>query len=40
MLKRGLYVFGRSIRETGQAIDRIGCMIQRRQPYKEQSMFI
>lgn len=37
-IQRSVYVLGRAIRETGQALERVGCMVQRKLIYKEQSM--
>lgn len=37
-LKRSLYIFGRAIRETGLALDRVGCTIQGRLTFKEQGL--
>lgn len=37
-IKRSLYIFGRAIRETGLALDRVGCRIQGRLAFKEQGL--
>jgi len=36
IVKKALYVTGRAVRETGQALDRLGCAIQGRLAFKEQ----
>lgn len=36
LTKKALYYTGRTVRETGQALDRLGCLIQGRLAYKEQ----
>ena len=36
VVKKTLYYAGRVVRETGQALDRLGCSIQGRLAYKEQ----
>jgi len=36
LVKKTLYFAGRTVRETGQALDRLGCVLQGRLAYKEQ----
>lgn len=35
LTKKSLYIAGRLVRETGQALDRFGCALQGRLAYKE-----
>lgn len=36
-MRRAIYVVGQAVRETGQAMDRLGMVLQGNMAYKEQS---